>query len=169
MSSPSPPPTKANLLKMIRHSRMELEDVIAPISNTQLETIADPAGWTLKDHLAHLAVWESGVAALLRRESRYLAMGIGELVLHHGDFDTVNEVIRAQMEGLSAAEVRRMSTQAHTAILSGLASWSDEELMRPYNEFQPEKVAEGDTRPVFGLVAGNTFGHYAEHLEMMRE
>lgn len=169
MTNQLPPPTKENLILKIIHSHEQLKALMASCSDKELATIADPAGWTLKDHLGHLAVWEMGIAALLRRQPRYQAMGLDESTLTSGDFDAINAVIHARIRLMSAEEVRQMSGEAQKAILQALAPLSDADLMRPYNDYQEKKVAEGETRPVFGLIAGNTFGHYAEHLEVMQK
>ncbi|HMQ29448.1 MAG TPA: maleylpyruvate isomerase N-terminal domain-containing protein [Chloroflexaceae bacterium] len=42
----------------------------------QLDEPADVAGWTVRDHLVRLAVWAEGIAALLRRDDRWAAMGL---------------------------------------------------------------------------------------------
>ncbi|MBC7872040.1 MAG: hypothetical protein H7Y09_14435, partial [Chitinophagaceae bacterium] len=42
---------------------------------------------------------------------------------------------------------------------------SDADLMRPYNYYQPESA---QAAPIIDRIAGNTFGHYEEHIPWMQ-
>ena len=60
-------------------SRLALENTLRLLSDEQM-TKPGPSGWSIKDHLAHLAVWEMGIAELLRRRPRFAAMQVEEAV-----------------------------------------------------------------------------------------
>jgi hypothetical protein len=44
---------------------------------------------------------------------------------------------------------------------------SDEDLLRPYSHFQPNDPPF-NPNPVWPWIVGNTFGHYEEHIQYMR-
>jgi hypothetical protein len=44
---------------------------------------------------------------------------------------------------------------------------SDEDLKRPYSHFQPDDPPYNPS-PVWPWIVGNTFEHYAEHMEIIR-
>ncbi len=62
------PEDRDDLLRHYRESRADLLDAIAGLSDEQM---ADPSidGWSVKDHLAHLAVWDDLRAAEVERIS----------------------------------------------------------------------------------------------------
>ena len=67
---------KAELLEKMRTGWNELLAFIATLTPEQMSTPTDAAGWTMKDHLMHLAVWQEGVYALLEGRDRAAAMGV---------------------------------------------------------------------------------------------
>jgi hypothetical protein len=47
---------------------------------------------------------------------------------------------------------------------------SDADLQRPYNDYQPNDPRDpDDNRPALDWVAGNTWEHYAEHMEWINQ
>ena len=68
-------------------SRMQKgwDDFQAYLKTLTLEQVTQPtdaAGWTVKDHIIHLATWEDGVYALLEKQPRHEQMGLDK-ALHH--------------------------------------------------------------------------------------
>lgn len=62
-------------------------------------------------------------------------------------------------------EVQTELLAAHQDAIPAISELSDEELLRPYDDFQPQdRRPDGDT-PILWRIAGNTFGHCAEHRE----
>jgi uncharacterized protein (TIGR03083 family) len=151
--------TTANLLGRIGRGWDDLQAMIARLSREQLTGPADAAGWTVKDHLIHLAAWEDGIAAMLGGHSRLEAMGIDQATWESGT-DAVNEAIyeRNRELGLDAALER--CRQVHQRLLDRIGAMSDADLLRPYSDFQPEAAS---AQPILGWIVGNSFGHYAEH------
>ncbi|MEQ8672174.1 MAG: DinB family protein [Aggregatilineales bacterium] len=68
MSDIDTPPTRADLLRQIQESWNELQTVVASLTEEQLTRSTDAAGWTVKDHLIHLSIWEIGGTCLARRQ-----------------------------------------------------------------------------------------------------
>jgi hypothetical protein len=83
---------KVELVKQIEESRAELEAVVSRSSETQLTHMTDN-GWAGKDHLAHLAAWEAGIAALLQKQVRHEAMNVDAETFWHESEEAVNEMI----------------------------------------------------------------------------
>lgn len=159
-------PTKAELLERIAHGRAALEAMTGKLSDAQLTTPGKD-GWTIQDHLVHLAAWESGIAALLRHESRWQAMGVQDLV-RADDFDSINAKIRELHQQRTLQETRDYFRQTHLDLLAALGALSDADLLKPYAHYQPDAPRDGDANPILNWIAGNTFGHYEEHIEWIR-
>ena len=153
--------TRDQLLTEMEKGWNSFNAYLTTLSDTQMTMPTDAAGWTVKDHISHLAVWEEGIYALLAQQPRYEAMGITRDDLNSGDYDRINAMIRDQHKDKSLAEVMAMFREAHERLIAKVRTLSDEDLQRPYEYYQP---AEDEKRPVIRWIPGNTFGHYDEHI-----
>jgi len=162
MNDETIPPNKAALLTYIVESRTALEQALSRLSEEQLTTPA-ASGWAIKDHLAHLAAWEVGIAALLQRQPRWAAMGLDEATIAQHEMDDWNEMIYQQNRERSLAAVRHYFEASHRQLLAVLDRLADEELFKPYAYFAGGQAEDDDTRPIIGWIIGNTYEHYAEH------
>ena len=158
--------SKTTLLERIDRYRLMLEDTIRSFDEEQLSQ-PGPEGWSIKDHLAHLAVWETGVVELLRKRPRFAAMGVEQAFIKGKSENDINDLIFRQNKELTVQEALEKFKQAHAEMLKLLASMSDTDLHRPYSDF----VAGGDVNrkdPVILWVIGNTYAHFDEHTAYIR-
>ena len=88
--------TKAVLLEHIHAARTEMAQFLDSLTEADLIAVADAAGWTIKDHVAHLTAWELSVVAFLRREPRHAALGVTRALYLSDDYDAINAVIIAR-------------------------------------------------------------------------
>ena len=121
-------------------------------------------GWTVKDHLAHVAAWEHSLLALLEGRDRAGAMGLNEPL---EEIDSVNEAIRKLHAADTADEALGYFRDSHAQLMAAMAKLDDADLQKPYSHYQPSEADE--KRPVVGWVAGNTYEHYAEHIDWMNQ
>jgi hypothetical protein len=166
---PNSPLNKQEALAAMAREREALEKVIAPLSDAQL-TAPGKEGWSIKDHLMHIAVWEQGIVALLNQQSRYGAMGLSrdEWRMEYPDFDQrTNALIHERTKSRSLAEVRAAFRDSHRQMLEVLGRLTDDDLSKPYWHYAAEEPHD-DTRPVYEWIAGNTYAHYAEHREWIQ-
>jgi hypothetical protein len=105
-------------------------------------------GWTYKDLVAHAAAWEDRTATRLRtfRENAAKTLDGAD------DADEFNAAVVERTRGRDAREVIGDLDVAHARILEELA------------KLTPEEIHRNDDQ-VIAVVAGNTYGHYAEHLD----
>ena len=157
------PVTKANALRFIARSWDDLQAYLATLTEAQLTQPTDAAGWTVKDHLIHLAVWEDGLRSLLAGGSQREGMGIDEATWLQGN-DPINALIQQRHRALSLADVRRVSHESHAKLLAQINTLADADLMRPYRTYDTQTDEE---QPVIGWIVGNTFMHYVEHKPWM--
>jgi hypothetical protein len=120
-------------------------------------------GWTVKDHLAHLAAWEHSLLALIEGRDRSGAMGLNE---PSEEIDVINEAIRKLHATDTADEALGYFRDSHAQLMAALGKLDDADLEKPYSHYQPGDPDE--KRPVVGWVAGNTYEHYAEHTNWIR-
>jgi hypothetical protein len=155
-------PSKLQLMERIEGGWAELDRLQAALDDA---ANPEPAGggWSLKDHLAHIAVWELSLVALLTGDDREAAVGVPA---HATDTDSINAIIHERLRGLTAAEVRALLRGTRAQLRDALAPLTDADLVRPYSHYQPHE--EGENRPVIGWILGNTADHVAEHVDAMR-
>jgi hypothetical protein len=153
---------KAALLERIRSARSDLEQALGRLSDEQL--VAPGAdGWSAKDHLAHLIVWEQGLVALLEHRPRYIDMGLDEATYLSGDTDRLNTIFYQRSKDRPLPEVLDEFRRSHQHVLDVLARLSEDDLYRTYSHYQPDEPGEDSGAPILGWIAGNTYEHYAEH------
>jgi hypothetical protein len=133
-------------------------------STDVLTTQTDAGGWSVKDHIAHLGVWALLVIPLVGRGDRLAVLGVSQETFDAG-YDPVNAVIRDRLAPLLLGEVVAFASGAHAQVRAFIAATPYETLMRPHREFVPGSTHDD---PIGYWVAGNTFGHYREHLAWMR-
>ncbi len=168
VEQPTPDPTnKSELVKRIHRSRSTLEETIHPLSEAQLTRPGPDGGWSIKDHLAHLAIWELGVAELLRGHPRFQAMGVEQIVSQGKGFDEINDVIYKLHSGLPLSKVMDKFQSAHRQLLEALDLLEDEDLFKPYASFVPDG-SETRLEPVIRWIIGNTYDHFDEHRGYIR-
>ncbi|MFN8531176.1 MAG: DinB family protein [Anaerolineae bacterium] len=163
--SPDTPITVANLLEFLRQGWGKLWDYLNTLTPEQLTQKTDAAGWTIKDHVMHMALWEVGIAALLERQSRTDAMGFDESVWDL-PIDEVNAILQQRYKHLEWEDVKSRFTRIHERLLKVVTSLNDADLVRPYKAFDPK--TDEDDRPVIEFIVGNTFEHYEEHLPWLK-
>ena len=162
------PTNKAEFIAYLHQSWMELQQTLDALSIEQMTTLKDQVGWTVKDHLAHLIAWESGIVALLQYQPRYPAMGIDFAIARSKTEDEINELIRQAFAARSLAEVQASLQQTHDALLAVLAKLSDDDLLRTYAHYQPDEPGKDSGAPIYGWIMGNSAGHYLEHLPWIK-
>jgi uncharacterized damage-inducible protein DinB len=155
-------PSKAGLLRHIAESRARLDDIVSPLSEPELTEPGDE-GWSVKDHLAHLAAWEESLLALLEGRDRDAALGLPPATLEAGnrDVDWVNARIFEQNQEKPLDQVLEEYRASHARVLAAIGRLSDADLLRPYSSFQP---GSEDERPVINWINGDTWEHDDEHL-----
>src|SRR5664279_3915605 len=89
--------TKTQLLDAIDKGWNNLHAYLSTLTYEQVTIPTDAAGWTVKDHLAHLAIWEDGIWALLEKKPRAAYMGVPDDIWTNrvpNRIDRINAVIQ---------------------------------------------------------------------------
>lgn len=158
------PISKADILARIEKGWKGLNDYVQTLTETQLTAPTDAAGWTVKDHLMHLAVWEDGVQALLSGQDRAARMGLDADTWNSHDYDRMNAVIQQQYQSEPLASVQQKRQTIHERLVQQIESMSDDDLHKPFRHYQTDSTHE---YPIFDTILGNTDGHYDEHRPWM--
>jgi hypothetical protein len=163
----SMPRTKAELFQRIQQAQAALEQTISQLTAVQMTTPGPNGGWSVKDHLAHLATWETGLAALLEQHPRYSAMGFDETTYLNSGLDDLNAIIYKRHKDRPVTEVLTDFRRAHEQVLAALARLSDTDLFKTYPHYQPHEPGEDSGAPILQWIVGNTYEHYTLHYRRM--
>jgi hypothetical protein len=164
MDNPSTYPSKSELLADIRAARAELEALIAPLSPQALSRPGPDGGWSIQDHLIHLAEWRWKLLAMINGRSGNEGLHIDEQVYHSGDFDAINDLLYRRNRARSTEDLLTEFRRAHAEVIRAIEQLPEVGLLRAYDLTLP-----GDTRPLVAGILGNTSDHDREHIEWIKE
>lgn len=137
---------KDDLLALVREPWINFRLAIGSLGSPGLEAETS-TGWTYKDLAAHAAAWEERTATRLAtfRESGANSPGVD-------DTDQFNAAVVERTRGRAAGDVLRDLDTAHERIVGEIGKLTAEQI-HPSDDW------------VVAVVAGNTYGHYAEHFD----
>jgi hypothetical protein len=137
---------KDDLLAVVQTAWTPFRLAIGAIGLPSLEETTS-TGWTYKDLVAHAAAWEDRTAPRLGelREK-------GEAAPGADDTDEFNAAVVEHTRGRDAREVVNELDAAHDRIVDEI------------NKLTPELIQRNGGWAI-AVVAGNTYGHYAEHFD----
>ncbi len=155
MSTETPATSKA-LVDRVDAGWRPFRDAVRAIGRARMNE-ATVFGWTYRDLLAHVAAWEHLTARRLRT---YRETGERVLPEEARDIDGFNARV-AESHRLVGAEalIDELET-AHRRLVEEIRQLSDEQVSAAV---QP--TAFGPEPWVVAVVAGNSYGHYAEHAQ----
>ncbi len=145
--------TNTELLTDIRGDRARLEAAVARIDEAQLTAAALDAGWSVKDVLAHISLWER----LCTRWLRAVARGDTPERAEVQDVDTTNARAYEAAKDAPLADVRERSRASYAALLDAIERLTDADL-------------EDEQRfgwPTWKMIESNSAEHYREHAEQI--
>lgn len=152
--------SKAQLMTKFERAWNALQVTLGEADDTDLTTKTDAAGWTSKDHLAHLASWANSVLVMVRDgRPQWEGLGVEQKLYESGNIDEINEVVRQQSADLSLKKVKTQLTGIHEELIRVVDALSERELMQPCSSF----VDGAQDIEVIQKLNGNGPDHYDEH------
>ena len=92
----------------------------------------DPAGWTVKDHVAHVTAWDLAVIDLLDGGAPIQSsLGVSDAAWTSGSFDPINEEIRQRHIDQSVDAVKAQRDTVHARLVTLLEGYKDKDLDAP--------------------------------------
>jgi hypothetical protein len=147
---------RAHILDDIRRDYVRLDALFGTLSEDQLTAPNVNGSWSVKDNIAHLSAWHRHLIANLQavkehREPPDPFPGMST--------DEENEIIYQQNKDRSLTDVQAELHATYRDVVALVESMSNEELNRPLDWL--------DGQPVSASIAGNTYGHYQEHIDII--
>jgi hypothetical protein len=154
---PPRPKDKAELMERIQREWSALLQTVEKLSPEQM-TMLDPGGWSPKDNLAHLTVWEQYMLRYhLRGEPPHQVMQVNEATYERLDTDELNAILLERNRHRSVEEILVDLNRSHAQVVATLEDIPFADLMKQHFSDDPQR------RPVIDWVIGNTYDHYQEH------
>ena len=157
MTATPAPNDKAGLLARIRAARAGLEQAIGRLDEAALTRPGDD-GWSIKDHLFHIAAWLRKATAVLNGQPGHEALGVSYELFEAGDDTPINAILQKRSAPLPLSEVLAEFRATHAAMLRYIEAQPAERLTARYNPDDPS-----DPDRVIDAIAGNTYQHDEEH------
>jgi hypothetical protein len=154
--------TKAGLLILIRTERKLLDAELAELTGDQMTKPGVEGRWSIKDLLAHITAWEQRMIQWLKQALR------GEVPQHlptgmtWDDLDRWNEETFLENRDRPLDEVLAESDRSYRQALRAV------EMMPEKALFEPGYYVWRGGKPLWEMVAANTYWHYQEHREAIR-
>lgn len=161
--------TKAELLVDIDQSWVMLNAELGRLTTEQMTSIRDRQGWSVKDHLIHMAAWERSVVFFLQGKPRHEGLGVKQVLYLEGDDDAINDAIYRQRRNLPLVQAFAQFRQTHEQLVKLVQSLSDSDLQKPYRYYLPEEAGKEDRRTAINTIYGNTARHFREHTGWIRQ
>jgi hypothetical protein len=149
----------SELLAQIDADWQALHAAIAGLTPEQM-TAPGEGGWSIKDNLAHVAEWEQYLLrVLLGGETDAEFMGAAFERINPDDIDQVNNFLYERNRDRDLNDVLAGLRRSHEQVMAKMEATPFEDFLQPMFPDRPE--------PVLEWVAGNTYGHYREHREII--
>ena len=156
--------TAEEIVSRIETSWEELAGLAASMDADSLAA-PGPEGWAVKDHLVHVGAWEHWLLALFERRDKLAAMGADGA---NKQIDDVNAIVFEKHRRDTVPQALAYFHGAHEQLMAVLSTLSTEDFEQPYSTFF-DSGDEPAQQPVVVAVAGNTYDHYPEHVQWIKE
>ena len=150
------PPTKSDLLEVIRTERAQLEALFEGLTDSQMEQPNVEASWSIKDILAHIAAWERLAFDRIHAAVSGAPLSF-PLIKGNEDVDQFNAKVYEQNKEQPLPEVQTEFHAAHRDFITQIEALEDDFLVKPLLFDWAGKL----TAQV--VISANTHWHYVEH------
>lgn len=165
------PKTKDQVLAAMNDSHAEMSDYLASLTPEQRVAPVLDNAWSVKDSLAHLAAWQKMTVGWMEASLRgeHVRRWTPEFVQPDNQaqaeivMNAFNDYLFNRDRNNSWEQVMSDLDAGHRDLYAVVQRSNQDDL------FNPQRFAWRKGSPAIDMIAGNTYGHYREHLGWMRE
>jgi hypothetical protein len=155
---------KTTLLNTIQTEYAHFQSIIAPLNETQLCSAPLGGEWSIKDIIAHIAVWEQLCTRWLEEFLRGVTPQPSEML-----DNASNDQIYREHQDHSLAEAQELFRYAHQQFLYQVnlltQAVSEEDLNAPHR-FAWTEPWPGNS--LIAVIANNSYEHYQDHAQQIQ-
>jgi hypothetical protein len=160
------PSNKAELLAYMQNQWKEFVAASDALPDAVWLAPVDAAGWSVRDHVAHVVSWIRAETALLSNGTPLPAsMGMPIEIWNSGDFDAQNAWIRQSNLDATPAKIRAERDRAFPVLVEVVAGMSDDDLAKPARE----SGLEASDRPLLEVMTENYGLHFDDHRNQIEQ
>jgi uncharacterized protein (TIGR03083 family) len=152
---------KQELIVYLGEERAKLEAVLAQVKPEQMTQAGVCGDWSVKDIVAHLAVWTSREVTVLFQAERGQKISYGMPDDSANDWANVNAKDYAQQKDRPLERIQEDFRGAYKQLLKRLTAWQDETALFQANKFAGSKSSLADK------MIGGVGEHDVEHREQI--
>jgi uncharacterized damage-inducible protein DinB len=153
-----------DILEEVHSARAEIEAIIDQLSQEQMTKATDEGGWSIKDHLAHIAEWQRRGLGVIEGLSSWEAMNMDKETYEATDIDRINEMLYERNKDRPLAEVLTEFRKTQEKVILTLEQMNEDDLERPIPASDSSRY-----RRIIDIVRGNFAGHDNDHVEDIRQ
>ena len=150
------PQSKEELLQWVHDGRAELVNLVNQIPENRMLDQGVESDWSMKDVLAHIAAWETKLSQVFADVQASDVQP--DWPTTDAAVDALNAQFHADNQTKSLAVVMSEFETSHAQALAAT------EAMPAADLFEADRFLWREGRPLWWMVAGNTYGHYGDHI-----
>lgn len=135
-----------------------LDQVVRSLSDEEL-TVPQKDRWSIKDHLAHVALAERFCSAAFLDRPLHESLGMEKDAFLRSSEDEINEFGYQLYKSTSLPEVMALCQETHRELVNTLAGLSEADLQKPFAPYGSEPTGTS----MLDVLKGNTYDHYDVH------
>lgn len=152
------------ILEEIHASRAEIEAIIDELSQAQMTQATDEGGWSIKDHLAHIAEWQRRGLGVIEGRAAWESLGIDKETYQSLDIDGINQLIYDRNKDRLLPEVLTDFRKTQEKVILTLEQMNEDDLERQIPASLDERY-----RRIIDIARDNFAGHDHDHVEDIRQ
>ena len=152
---------KVALLEKINCGYAAFQTLLAVLGEAQMTTVEVNGSWSIKDVLTHLTAWQRAMVDRLHAAVRSEKPALTDLT--DEEIDRLNEQFYQEGKSRPLAEVQTDFRTTFLQIVEVVQALPWEDLADAH------RFAWLNGTPLWRYVAGDTYEHYQEHIESIRE
>ena len=156
------PKDKQALIQVIRDERIRLAALLGVVSESEMLIPLEENGWSVKDHVAHIVIWEKRLVEWLGIVEKGQVPQQLPPGMTWDDLDRWNEQTFEENRERELKEVLADFNHFAEEVVQAIEAIPEDFLMRA------NSLAWRSGSPLWEMVAANTFWHYPEHREAIK-
>ena len=154
---------KANVLEKMQAERAKLDGLLATLSAEQMCQTTLENEWSVKDVLAHIAVWERRCVGWIQAGLRGEKPDKPEQGYTWEDLVTLNEKTFLENRGRTLNDVQADSRLAYQQLLEQVQALSEDDITNP------QRFPWTKRHGLVPYIAANSYEHYQEHFTQIHK